>query len=101
MRRRDFVVGIGAATAWAPVARAQQLERKPSKIGVVAGGNQENLQAFVEGLRELGYVPGQTVLLETRIHGASAERVDEFARELVGLQCKSFLPRPRMLSTPL
>ena len=87
MRRRDFVVGIGAATAWAPVARAQQLERKPSKIGVVAGGNQENFQAFVEGLRELGYVPGQTVLLETRIHGASAERVGEFARELVGLQC--------------
>src|SRR5215475_2912426 len=54
---------------------------------MIGGGGQENFQAFVEGLRELGYVPGQTVLLETRIHGASAERAEEFAHELVSLQC--------------
>jgi putative ABC transport system substrate-binding protein len=88
MRRRDFLAGIGAATAWARVARGQPLERKLPTIGVIAGGSQENFQAFAGGLLELGYVPGQTVLLETRIHGASAERTEEFARELVGLQCK-------------
>jgi putative ABC transport system substrate-binding protein len=87
MRRRDFLAGIGAATAWAPVARGQPLERKLPKIGIIGAGTQENFQAFFEGLRELGYVPGQTVILETRYHGASAERVEELARELVGLQC--------------
>ena len=88
MRRRDFLAGLGAATAWASVARAQPLERKLPTICTIAGGSQENFQAFVEGLRDLGHVHGQTVLLETRIHGASAEHVDEFARELVDLQCK-------------
>jgi len=86
MRRRAFLAGLGAATALASVARAQPLERKLPKICTIAGGK-ENFQAFVEGLHDLGYVHGQTVLLETRIHGASAERVDEFARELVDLQC--------------
>ncbi len=82
MRRRDFLAGLGAATAWASVARAQPLERKLPTICTIAGGSQENFQAFVEGLRDLGHVHGQTVLLETRIHGASAEHVDEFAIDL-------------------
>jgi putative tryptophan/tyrosine transport system substrate-binding protein len=87
MRRRDFLAGIGAAAAWPLMARAQPLQPKLPTIGFIGGGSQENHQAFVEGLRELGYVSGQTVRLETRIHGASAERVDEIARELVILQC--------------
>jgi putative tryptophan/tyrosine transport system substrate-binding protein len=87
MRRREFLAGIGAATAWARVAHGQPLERKLPTIGVIGAGNQENFQAFFEGLRELGYVPDQTVILETRYHGASAERAEELARELVGLQC--------------
>lgn len=87
MRRRDFLAGIGAATAWPLMARAQPLQPKLPTIGFIGGGSQENHQAFVEGLRELGYVSGQTVRLETRIHGASAERVEEIARELVSLQC--------------
>ena len=87
MRRRDFLAGIGAATAWALMARAQPLQRKLPTIGFIGGGNQENYQAFVGGLGELGYVAGQTVMLEPRIHGASAERAEEFARELVSLQC--------------
>jgi putative tryptophan/tyrosine transport system substrate-binding protein len=91
MRRRDFLAGIGATSAWAPTARAQPSQRKLPTIGFLGGGNQENYQAFVEGLRELGYVSGQTVTLETRIHGASAERAEEFARVLVSLQCNVIL----------
>ena len=88
MRRRDFLAGIGAASAWAPMARGQTSQQhKLLTIGVIGGGDQENYQAFLEGLREFGYVSGQTVALEARFHGAGAERTEEFARELVSLQC--------------
>lgn len=88
MRRRDFLAGISAACAWTPAARGQSSEqhRLPT-IGVIGGGDQENYEAFVEGLHELGYVSGQTVTLEARFYGASVERTEDFAREIVSLEC--------------
>jgi len=79
MRRRDFLAGIGAAFAWAPTARGQTSQYQLPTIGVIGGGDQENYQAFAEGLRELGYVSGQMVALDARFHDASAA---EFARML-------------------
>jgi putative ABC transport system substrate-binding protein len=44
------------------------------------------VEAFRQGLRELGYVEGKTVVLELRYGEARAERLSELARELAGLK---------------
>jgi len=45
-----------------------------------------NWQAFVEGLREYGYLPGQNLLIECRWTGGEAERATALAGELVSLK---------------
>jgi putative ABC transport system substrate-binding protein len=44
------------------------------------------MAAFRQGLRELGYVEGQNLLIEERYAGQRAERLPELAAELVGLK---------------
>ena len=68
---------------------AQPATRIP-KIGFLATTTQgpiaHLIAAFREGLRELGYVEGKTVLLEVRLAERAVERVPELARELVALK---------------
>jgi len=68
MRRREFITLVGgAAAAWPLAARAQQSYRVP-RIGVLLLGTPTSFaartQAFVEGLRDLGYVEGRTVAID-------------------------------------
>ena len=89
MRRREFItllVGTAPA-AWPLVARAQQPVGKLPRIGSIQTFQNENAEAFSQGLREAGYVDGQNMLLETRFHHGALDRVDEFTRELVALKC--------------
>jgi putative tryptophan/tyrosine transport system substrate-binding protein len=87
MRRREFITLLGgAAAAWPIAARAQQPNSLP-RIGFIQNFRSENFEALIEGLHKAGYVDGQTVLMETRLHGAVLDRIDEFARELVALKC--------------
>jgi putative ABC transport system substrate-binding protein len=78
-----------AVAAAGPPVDAQQAP-KIAKIGVLIASNPasaaQNIEAFRQGLRELGYVEGKTVVLELRYGEARAERFLEFARELVGLK---------------
>jgi len=45
-----------------------------------------NIEAFRQGMRELGHVEGKTFILELRYGEGRAERFPEIARELVGLK---------------
>ncbi len=45
-----------------------------------------NWQAFMEGLRERGYIPGKNLLIECRYHQGREERARAFAAELVSLK---------------
>ena len=70
-------------------AGAQQA-KKMARIGYLAPATPAvaapNIEAFRQGLRELGNVEGKTFVLELRYGEARAERISELARELVGLK---------------
>src|SRR5262245_51422307 len=90
MKRRAFILLLGgAAAAWPLAARAQQVGKLPT-IGFLgattpAGGGQL-LAAFVQRLRELGWVDGRNVAIEYRWAEGRVERYDEIAAEFVRLK---------------
>ena len=89
MRRREFITLLGGAAAWPLAARAQQSHRVP-RIGVLLPGTPTSFaprtQAFVEGLRDLGYVEGRTVAIEWKWGQDRVDRLADLAAELVGSQ---------------
>jgi len=88
MRRRDFIKGIaGSAAAWPLAAHAQQAG-KTYKIGWLNAGSFERspaLAAFLDALRELGWIEGKTFAFERRYAENRPERLPELAAELVQL----------------
>jgi hypothetical protein len=83
--RREFLAGLwGTAVTWPVVAQAQQLRGTTPRIGVLwhASNEQEEaiyLGAFRQGLRDVGYVEGQTIILEDRFAGEQYDRFDALA----------------------
>src|SRR5262249_10900015 len=70
MRRREFItIFAGAATAWPLAARAQQ-PAKIARIGFLGSTSpsavEGRLERFRTGLRDLGYVEGQNILIDFR-----------------------------------
>ena len=97
MRRRDFLTLIGGAAAvWPLAARAQQ-RGQVAHIGILETKSRElnaaNLSAFQQGLRELGYVEGQNLLLEYRSADGRTERFPGLAAELVELKVDIIVTR--------
>ena len=77
----------GAAASWPLAARAQQAARVP-RIGWIAIGTpqgSEFFEAVRQGLRQLGYVEGQSVIIEPRWTADIGDRVPELVRELLAL----------------
>src|SRR6266550_984233 len=79
----------GTATAWPLAARAQQSAKMPA-IGYLGGGGPTGqrawVDAFVQRLRELGWIEGRTVAIEYRWGEGRAERYAEIAAEFVRLK---------------
>ena len=71
MKRREFILALGAATAWPLAVRAQQPERK-RRIGVLMAHAEndaefhEYLSAFREGLQKLGWTEGRNIQIDSR-----------------------------------
>jgi putative ABC transport system substrate-binding protein len=88
MRERIVRFALGAMlVALSFPAEAQQLG-KVYRIGILAGnsqalGWQSGNEAFQQGLRELGYVEGKTVIMEYRYAEGNAALFPELAAELV------------------
>jgi len=84
-RRREFIsLLVSAAASWPLAAHAQQPGRM-WRIGLIAHWpDKKSADAFREAMRELGYVEGQNVILETRL--GKTERFQEFAEEMVRLK---------------
>jgi putative ABC transport system substrate-binding protein len=84
--RREFIGG-GALSLAAPLAAEAQQKGKIPRIGFLQAFNSENVVAFIQGLRELGYIEGQTVVVETRFYSTMLDRLPQLANELVQLKC--------------
>jgi len=88
MQRRKFIAGVGAAgiAAWSNAARAQQPGKLPI-IGYLGPSSPENTgpntAAFLQRLRDLGWVEGRTITIEHRWAEGRPERVAEIAAEFV------------------
>jgi putative ABC transport system substrate-binding protein len=85
MRRRDFIIaGLGSAAAGPLAAQDQRLNRS-FRVGVLANEEWPPLNGLRDGLRDLGYIEGQTLELVNRYAEGYPTRYPGFARELVGL----------------
>jgi putative ABC transport system substrate-binding protein len=87
MDRRAFIGTLAGGLLAAPLAAEAQQASKLPKIGFLQGTLNENAVAFVDALRDAGYVDGQNAVLETRIYGVTFDRLPQLARDLVALKC--------------
>jgi putative tryptophan/tyrosine transport system substrate-binding protein len=89
MRRREFITLIGsAAVGWPLAARAQQAGKLPTIgfLGADASAYSPWTTAFVERLRELGWIEGRNIAIEYRWSEGRPERVAEIAADFVRLK---------------
>jgi putative tryptophan/tyrosine transport system substrate-binding protein len=83
--RRRFVTGLGLLLASPGVAYAQPAGKGP-RVGYLfygSPGPSGEIDAFRQGLRELGYIEGQSIAVEYRFASGQVERYPELAAELV------------------
>ena len=89
--RRVFVVSLCGGLLAAPLAADAQQTGKVPRIGVLIPGSPsvpsatQAYGAFQQGLRDLGYVEGQTLRLESRWEEGNPERIPALVAELVRL----------------
>src|SRR5919109_569494 len=78
------MITLGAVLA--PLLAAAQAPTKVARIGWMSRGNptasDPNMDAFRQGMRELGYIEGQTFVMEPRYADGKSERMPEQAAEL-------------------
>ena len=90
LKRREFITLLGgAAVAWPLVAHAQQPEKQPT-IGFLGAATRSAqsqwVGAFVQRLRELGWIEGRNLAIEFRFAEGRSERAAEFAAEFARLK---------------
>src|SRR5262245_6158835 len=91
MKRRELLVILGAAAAWSLGARAQQ-QAKVWRVGFLAIPQRpaalasSRYGAFARGMRELGYVEGDNLVIEYRFADGKAERLSNMVAELLELK---------------
>src|SRR5215510_12176854 len=85
MRRREFISFVAGAAVWPLAARAQQATLPI--IGFINGaslkGYAPNVNGFLQGLKETGYIEGQNFTIEYRWAEGQYDRLPEMAADLV------------------
>jgi len=95
MQRRTivFIVALALSSLSAALAADTRQPAKVPRIGVLLPGpppgpheRSPGLEAFQQGLRDLGYVEGQNIVMESRWAEGKFERFPDLAAELVRLK---------------
>jgi putative ABC transport system substrate-binding protein len=88
VQRRDFLIAVGAALVAPLAVDAQQIVRI-ARVGYLATNPATSphlRDAFFQGLRDLGYVEGRNVVIETRDSEGKPERFPALVAELIALK---------------
>ena len=90
MRRREFITLLGGAAVVWPLTASGQQTGKIYRIGFVANDptipTQLAGQAFLDGLRENGFIEGKNIVIEQRFAEARLDRYAELVAELIRLE---------------
>jgi putative tryptophan/tyrosine transport system substrate-binding protein len=90
MDRRTFLCGLTLGPLAAPFAAEGQEGGKVPRIGWLGGPTRESADTFVReflrGMKDLGWVEDQNIMIEWRFAGGRAERLPGLAAELVSLR---------------
>ena len=97
LRRLGLIGILALGTLGAPLSAEAQPAGKIYRIGMLEMAspalNAANLDAFRQGLRELGYVEGQNLAIEYRSADGRFERLPALATELVRLKVDLIVTR--------
>jgi ABC-type uncharacterized transport system substrate-binding protein len=89
-RPRRPIVALLAAVSTAPAVARGQTPQKPARIGYLRSGSASDAvrygEALPQGLRDLGYVEGRNLRIETRAAEGRIEQLAGLAAELVRLR---------------
>jgi putative ABC transport system substrate-binding protein len=89
VKRRDFITLLGGAAVW-PLAASAQGRTKLPTIGFLGqstrSASSEWVNAFVQRLRELGWIENSTITIDYRWGEGLSERAAEIAAEFVRLK---------------
>jgi putative tryptophan/tyrosine transport system substrate-binding protein len=91
--RRKLLVALGTGTLAAAFSSLAQQQGKVWRIGYLSprAGIKSAEEAFLQGLRSLGYVDGQNIVIEWRFANGNADRLPGLAAELVRLNVDCIL----------
>ena len=85
MNRRAFMVALGGAAAWPLAARAQQRAMPVIAIlgSTTAAASAPVVSAFMQGLKDTGFLEGQNMAIEARWANDQDDRLPAMVAELV------------------
>ncbi len=99
--RLAFTTTLALVGLFSPVAAEAQQAAKIARIGFLAGNlaaGSHNVEAFRQGLRDLGYVEGRSVVIEYRDAEGKLDRFPALAAELVALKVDVIVAPPTLAS---
>jgi putative ABC transport system substrate-binding protein len=88
MRRRTVIAGLAALCLAPQRSSAQQSQGKIPRVGILTAADTErtrSLDAFRQGLRDLGYIEGRNIILEFRLAHGDYSLFPQLTAELVAL----------------
>jgi putative ABC transport system substrate-binding protein len=92
MDRRSFLGTLAGGLLATPLAAEAQQPSTVTRVGFFYFGSRQSAlatgryAAFLEGMRELGYVEGKNLIIEARFGDSRPDRLPELAAELVRLK---------------
>ena len=93
MKRRKLLIALGAGAFASPLGSFAQQQGKIPRVGFLAARSRSTLSApdvyydaFIQGMRDLGYIEGKNLVIEWRFTDGKYERLPELAAELVRLK---------------